>query len=93
MNFLIWIVVGGLIGWVASMVMKTDAQQGLFLNLIVGIVGAFLGRIIDLTPGWRADHQPERLQFGRPAGVAARRHHPARDRQLGASWQGPLISA
>ena len=43
MNFIIWIVVGGLIGWVASIVMKTNAQQGLFLNIIVGIVGAFLG--------------------------------------------------
>ena len=46
MNFLIWIVVGGLIGWVASMVMKTDAQQGLFLNIVVGIVGAFLGGLL-----------------------------------------------
>ena len=43
MNFLIWIVVGGIIGWLASMVMKTDAQQGMFLNVIVGIVGAMLG--------------------------------------------------
>jgi len=43
MNFIIWIVVGGLIGWVASIVMKTNAQQGLLLNIIVGIVGAFLG--------------------------------------------------
>lgn len=43
MNFLIWIVVGGVIGWLASMVMKTNAQQGLFLNIIVGIVGALLG--------------------------------------------------
>ncbi len=43
MNFLIWIVVGGLLGWLASMAMKTDAQQGLFLNIVVGIVGAFLG--------------------------------------------------
>jgi uncharacterized membrane protein YeaQ/YmgE (transglycosylase-associated protein family) len=43
MNFIIWIVVGGLIGWVASLVMKTDASQGLFLNVIVGVVGAFLG--------------------------------------------------
>jgi uncharacterized membrane protein YeaQ/YmgE (transglycosylase-associated protein family) len=42
MNFIIWIVVGGLIGWVASMIMKTDAQQGLFLNVVVGIVGALL---------------------------------------------------
>ena len=42
-NFIIWIVIGGLIGWVASMIMKTDAQQGVFLNIVVGIVGAFLG--------------------------------------------------
>jgi uncharacterized membrane protein YeaQ/YmgE (transglycosylase-associated protein family) len=43
MNFIIWIVIGGLIGWVASMIMKTDAQQGVFLNIVVGIVGALLG--------------------------------------------------
>ena len=43
MNFIIWLVVGGLIGWVASMIMKTDGQQGLILNVVVGIVGAFLG--------------------------------------------------
>ena len=43
MNLIIWLVVGGLIGWVASMIMKTDAQQGLLLNVIVGIVGALLG--------------------------------------------------
>ena len=42
MNFIIWLVVGGLIGWVASMIMKTDAQQGVILNVVVGIVGAFL---------------------------------------------------
>lgn len=42
MNFIIWIVVGGIIGWLASMVMKTDAQQGLFLNIVVGVVGALL---------------------------------------------------
>jgi uncharacterized membrane protein YeaQ/YmgE (transglycosylase-associated protein family) len=43
MNFIIWLVVGGLIGWVASMIMKTDAQQGMLLNIVVGIVGAMLG--------------------------------------------------
>ncbi len=45
-NFLIWIVVGGIIGWVASLIMKRDASQGIFLNIIVGIVGAFLGGIV-----------------------------------------------
>lgn len=43
MNFIIWLVIGGLIGWVASKIMRTDAQQGLILNVVVGIVGAFLG--------------------------------------------------
>ena len=43
MNFLIWIVVGGIIGWLASMLMRTDAEQGPFLNVIVGIIGAVLG--------------------------------------------------
>ncbi len=37
------IIIGGLAGWVASMVMKTDAQQGLLLNIVVGIVGAVIG--------------------------------------------------
>jgi uncharacterized membrane protein YeaQ/YmgE (transglycosylase-associated protein family) len=43
MNFIIWLVIGGLIGWVASMIMKTNAQQGVVLNVVVGIVGAMLG--------------------------------------------------
>lgn len=43
MNFIIWLVVGGLIGWLASKIMNTDAQQGTFLNIIVGIVGSMLG--------------------------------------------------
>ena len=43
MNFIIWLVVGGIIGWLASMVMKTDGQQGIILNVVVGIVGAMLG--------------------------------------------------
>ena len=43
MGIIIWLIVGGIVGWLASMVMKTDAQQGIILNVIVGIVGAFLG--------------------------------------------------
>ena len=42
MNFILWILVGGLIGWVASIVMRTDAQQGIVLNVIVGVVGALI---------------------------------------------------
>ena len=43
MNFIIWLVIGGIIGWLASMVMRTDAQQGVILNVVVGIIGAMLG--------------------------------------------------
>ena len=43
MNILIWLVVGGLIGWVGSLIMRTDGQQGVILNVVVGIVGALLG--------------------------------------------------
>ncbi len=43
MNLLIWLVAGGLIGWLASLLMKTDGQQGIVLNVVVGIVGAMLG--------------------------------------------------
>lgn len=40
MGLIVWLVVGGICGWLASMVMRTDAQQGVILNVIVGIVGA-----------------------------------------------------
>lgn len=43
MNLIIWLVIGGIIGWLASIVMNRNAQQGIFLNIIVGIVGAFIG--------------------------------------------------
>lgn len=43
MNLIIWLIVGGVIGWIASLIMKTDAQQGLVLNVVVGIVGALIG--------------------------------------------------
>ena len=49
MNFIVWIIVGGILGWIASMIMRTDAQQGIFLNIVVGVVGAFLGGLL-LSP-------------------------------------------
>ncbi len=45
-NFILWLLFGALVGWLASMVMKTDAQQGTMLNIVVGIIGAFLGGLI-----------------------------------------------
>ncbi len=47
--FLVYIVVGGLIGWVASIVMHTNGQQGILLNVVVGIIGAFVAGIV-LSP-------------------------------------------
>ena len=46
MNLIVWLVVGGIIGWLASIIMRTDAQQGIFLNIVVGIIGAFIGGLI-----------------------------------------------
>ena len=45
-NLIVWLIVGGVIGWIASMMMRTDGQQGIFLNIIVGIVGAALAGFI-----------------------------------------------
>lgn len=46
MGLIILIIVGGILGWLASIVMRTDAQQGIFLNVIVGVVGAVLAGFI-----------------------------------------------
>jgi uncharacterized membrane protein YeaQ/YmgE (transglycosylase-associated protein family) len=43
MGIIIWLVVGGICGWLASLIMRTDAQQGIILNVVVGIIGAMLG--------------------------------------------------
>lgn len=45
-NFIVWLILGGVIGWLASLVMKTDAQQGVVLNVVVGIVGAAIGGFV-----------------------------------------------
>lgn len=46
MGLIIWLVIGGVVGWLASIVMRTDASQGIFLNIVVGIVGAFIGGLL-----------------------------------------------
>jgi len=43
MDIIIWVIVGALAGWVASMIMKTDASMGALANIVVGIIGAFIG--------------------------------------------------
>lgn len=45
-GLILWLVVGGIVGWLASIIMRTDAQQGILLNVVVGIVGAFLAGLI-----------------------------------------------
>ena len=42
MNLIVWLVIGGVVGWLASIIMKRDAQQGVFLNIVVGVIGALL---------------------------------------------------
>ena len=49
MNLILWIIIGGILGWIASLIMRTDAQQGLFLNIVVGIIGALVAGFV-LTP-------------------------------------------
>lgn len=49
LNIIIWLILGGIIGWLASKVMRTDADQGIILNIVVGIIGAVLAGWI-ITP-------------------------------------------
>ena len=48
-DIIAWLIVGGLAGWIASMIMKTDAQMGALANIVVGIIGALLGGWIART--------------------------------------------
>ena len=49
MNFILWIIIGGILGWLASIIMRTNAQQGIVMNFLVGIIGALLAGFL-LTP-------------------------------------------
>ena len=46
MGFIVWLIIGGVVGWLASLLMRTDGQQGIILNIVVGIVGAFLAGLV-----------------------------------------------
>ena len=46
MGLIVLLIVGGILGWLASIVMRTDAQQGILLNIVVGIIGAFIGGLL-----------------------------------------------
>ena len=51
MGIILWIIFGAVVGWIASLIMKTDSQQGPLLNIVVGIVGAVIGGWIMSTVG------------------------------------------
>ena len=46
MGIILWLIFGGLVGWVASLIMGTNARQGMFLNIIVGMIGAMIGGVV-----------------------------------------------
>jgi uncharacterized membrane protein YeaQ/YmgE (transglycosylase-associated protein family) len=46
MGIIIWLIVGGIVGWLASLIMRTDAQQGIILNIVVGVIGAVIAGLI-----------------------------------------------
>ena len=45
-GWIAYVIIGGIAGWIASKIMKTDAQQGIMLNIVVGVVGAFLAGLV-----------------------------------------------
>ena len=51
MSIIVWIIFGALAGWVASLIMNTDAEQGALMNIIIGIAGAVVGGFLMRTLG------------------------------------------
>ena len=45
-GMIVYLIVGGIIGWLASIVMRTNAQQGIILNIVVGVIGSFIGGVL-----------------------------------------------
>jgi len=58
MDLLVTLIIGGVVGWLASILMKTNAQMGILANVIVGIVGSFLGIFVASALGVRAHTTP-----------------------------------
>lgn len=51
MGIILWIIFGALVGWIASLIMRTDEEQGMVANIIIGIVGAFIGGAVSSLLG------------------------------------------
>ena len=86
MGFIVWLIVGGIVGWLASIIMKTNEQQGIMLNVAVGIAGAFLAGLVGAPFDQRGDHHREHPGVDRRRGRAARADQPdpPRPRPVGA---------
>ncbi len=92
MGLILWLVIGGVVGWLASIVMKRDGSQGIFLNIVVGIVGAMLGGwLIGPMVGAPSINSGE-ISIGSPAGVVPRCGDPARHRQSDLAQPRALIA-
>jgi uncharacterized membrane protein YeaQ/YmgE (transglycosylase-associated protein family) len=52
MSIIVWLLVGGIVGWLASLLAGTDAEMGIVANILVGVVGAFLGGLISQAVGF-----------------------------------------
>lgn len=57
-NFLVTLIIGGIVGWLASILMRTNAQMGILANVIVGVIGSFLGVFVANSLGVRAHTTP-----------------------------------
>ena len=87
MGIIIWLIVGGVVGWLAGLLMGDNF--GIIGNIVVGIVGAFLGGLIFA----HGDINTRRADGFDLCGIAARRGNPAGDRQSGAPGQGALVAS
>ena len=61
MSLLMTLIVGGLVGWIASILMRTNAQMGILANVLIGIIGSFLGTALATMLGLRVHGTPEYL--------------------------------
>jgi uncharacterized membrane protein YeaQ/YmgE (transglycosylase-associated protein family) len=57
-NFLVTLIIGGIVGWLASILMKSNAQMGILANIIVGVIGSFVGVAVANALGVRAHTTP-----------------------------------
>ena len=78
MGIILWLIIGGVIGWLASIIMKRDAQQGIILNIVVGVIGGLLGGWlltlfgVDVEGGFDPLRQQARGQEVRTQGDSSR---------------------